>query len=441
MKYKIILTALLAVILLVPACNTEPVIQNATVSPTGGSPAATFSSLFDSTSEFGELGAALESMETETFAGCWKEGGRLVISFTRDGEETIKRYVQPGSPLANAINLITFSNTLKALKTIQMDTNNTLNKLDLFCMSSIDVKQNLVELSVTDSKLFYNTLEQAGVRLPEQIKVNIIYEPLREVPFPITPVPGVHFPQLKMNSGAYMAALMTGKLELKDGYLCVEDTIIVWQPDYFLTDNNGAIEVLDKTGKVVARVGDEVVMGGGGWPIDDINRYLKEPLPADCKGPFWMMGGEIRLSLNFSSDLFSLNIIPYNNHEFYFFNARPRLDEEINMTGSFKGKFIAGYGERLLRSPIFFTEERPEENKGSLQFTLFWPEGYTARVVEGVFEVIDAGGSVVLRDGDEVTLEGKINYGGVSGVAGQLFEELPGGISGPYMIVDKVVRE
>lgn len=446
----LILTSLLSAI----ACNTGSIQETTAAlpetSPQGNgmttittTPTTTIahSLPFSSSAEFGELGAALESRETETFAGCWKEGGSFVIAFTRDGEETLKRYVQLGSPMANAINLITFPNTLKALKTIQMDTYKTLNSLNLFCFGGIDVKQNMVDVDVTDSLLFYDTLEQAGVALPPQVKVNIIYEPLREVPSPVTPIPGVHFPQLKMASGAYMIALMTGKLELKNSYLCVEDTIIIWQPDYFLTDNYGATEVLDKAGQVVARVGDEVVMGGGGWQVADIDRLLTEPLPPDCTGPFWIQGSGTRLSLNFNSDLFSLNIIPYNGHEFYFFNARPRLDEEINMTGSFKGQFIAGYGERLLRSPIFFTEEKPEENKGSLQFTLLWPFGYKARVENGVFEVVDIDGNVVLRDGDEVTLEGKINYGGVSGVAGQLHEELPGGISGPYMIVDKVVRE
>ena len=38
-------------------------------------------------------------------------------------------------------------------------------------------------------------------------------------------------------------------------------------------------------------VGERVSMGGGEIkPIEHINKLLKEPLPADCKGPYWLMG-------------------------------------------------------------------------------------------------------------------------------------------------------
>lgn len=84
---------------------------------------------------------------------------------------------------------------------------------------------------------------------------------------------------------------MTGELILEDCYLRVDDELIIWQPDYFVNNNEGTIEILDRNGDVVARVGEEVCMGGGEIKsIEHINKLLKEPLPQDCEGPYWLMG-------------------------------------------------------------------------------------------------------------------------------------------------------
>ncbi|GAJ24513.1 unnamed protein product, partial [marine sediment metagenome] len=73
--------------------------------------------------------------------------------------------------------------------------------------------------------------------------------------------------------------------------LRVDQELIIWQPDYFVNNNDGTIEILDRNGEVVARVGEEVCMGGGEiTSIEHINKLLKEPLPQDCEGPYWLMG-------------------------------------------------------------------------------------------------------------------------------------------------------
>jgi hypothetical protein len=399
--------------------------------------------LFDLTSQTGQLGAELEQKEAATFAGCWIEHQpefHFVIAFTRDGEETIKKYVKEGSPLAEIIELRTFGVTYEELKAAQQETMQLLNELGLFCDNSINVQENQVEVYVTDSKLFHQTLQEAEARLPDQVTAIVVYEPLREVPFQVNPDPSVHFPQLKMHSGSVMAAILTGELVLKDGYLCIRDTIIIWQPDYFLNNNNGTIEILDRDGKVVARVGEEVVMGGGGIEsLEHVNRMLKEPLPPDCQGPFWLQGGGTRLSLNFSSDLFSLEVILFKDHDFYFMKKKPPLDKAAVLKREITGKFVASYGETLLRCPHIHVEAKPAENKGSVQYTTFWPADYQARVENGIFEIIDGSGNVVLRDGENVKIEGRVLSGGVLGTSGQLLEELPGGCFGPYLVVDKVL--
>ena len=243
--------------------------------------------------DVGSLGAELEKQEAETYAGLWVEhepGFRVVIAFTENGEETIKKYVEEDSPLADEIELRTFDATYEELKAAQREAGQLLNELGLFVSSGINIKENQVEVYVTDSKLFYKTLQEADAQLPDHVVAIVIHEPLYEIPFDINPDPSVCFPQLKMRSMAFMLALLTGELVLEDGYLRIDGTLIIWQPDYFVNNNEGTIEILDRNGEVVARVGEEVSMGGGEVPIEHINKLLKEPLPADCKGPYWLMG-------------------------------------------------------------------------------------------------------------------------------------------------------
>jgi hypothetical protein len=87
-----------------------------------------------------------------------------------------------------------------------------------------------------------------------------------------------------------MDALMVGELTLEDGYLRVNGTLIIWQPDYFVHNNNGTIEIWDRDGMVVGRVGEEIYMGGGEVPTPPEDKFLEEPLPPEIEGPYWLMG-------------------------------------------------------------------------------------------------------------------------------------------------------
>jgi hypothetical protein len=191
---------------------------------------------------------------------------------------------------------------------------------------------------------------------------------------------------------------------------------------------------------VVAREGEEVVMGGGNVPVtEQLNQMLKEPLPTGTAESVWVQGSGTRLSLKFNSELFSLEVIPAGDHKFFFLTAKPKLNAAITEKITVTGMFTAGTEQYWLRSPIIFSDEKPEENKTSVQYTTFWPEGYTARVIDGVFEVMDKNGTVVARGGERITIEGRVLYS-YNSTASQLSDELPGGLSGPHLIIDKVIK-
>ncbi len=282
---RLILGLMLVMLLLVPVSCAPAAVEEEELVVEGR---------FKLMDDVGPLGAELEKQEMGTFAGLWIEHEpefRVVIAFTENGEETIKKYVEEDSPLADEIELRTFEATYEELKAAQREAGQLLDELGLFVSSDINIKENQAEVYVTDNRLFYKTLQEADAQLPGHVVAIIVYEPLYEIPFDINPDPSVCFPQLKMRSGEFMESLVIGELTLEDCYLRIDGALIIWQPDYFVNNNDGTIEILDRNGEVVARVGEEVCMGGGEiTSIEHINKLLKEPLPQDCEGPYWLMG-------------------------------------------------------------------------------------------------------------------------------------------------------
>jgi hypothetical protein len=70
-------------------------------------------------------------------------------------------------------------------------------------------------------------------------------------------------------------SLIAGKLVLFDYQRCprvvsdsgLNDYVPMWPPDYGARVENGEIEILDESGQVVARVGEEAVLAGAGIPV------------------------------------------------------------------------------------------------------------------------------------------------------------------------------
>ncbi|NOR83870.1 MAG: hypothetical protein GQ526_10310 [Ardenticatenales bacterium] len=248
----------------------------------------------------GRLGAELERQEVATFAGLWVQHEpvhRIVVAFTGNGDETIRPYVE-NTTLADLIEVCAAEATLAELNAAQYEAGRLVDELGLSVASGTHIQENRVELYVTDRPLFDATLQAAGVQLPDHVEVITIYEPLGDdIPFAVTPCPTIHFPQLKTRSAALMVALLEGELVVKDGCLRVglgdggESHLVIWQPDFFLNDNDGVIEIWDRNGEAVARVGEEVRMGGGEVRMTkELEQQLRAPMPQECEGPYLLMG-------------------------------------------------------------------------------------------------------------------------------------------------------
>ena len=243
------------------------------------------------------LNEQLQANEADTFAGLWLEHEpeyRVVVAFTRDGEEIIRKYVADDDQLAQLIELRPARYTYAQLQADQQTVLRLLEAIQFPVYTTIMVQENYVELGTTDRAALDVALAEANVTLPESVVITTFYEPVgEEPPFPITPVPDVFMPQLKQRDAVFMDALLIGELVVEDSCLRVRSEganyLVIWQADYFLTDNDGVWEILDETGAVAARVGETVYMGGGetSW-VDE--PYLRDPIPASCGGPYWRMG-------------------------------------------------------------------------------------------------------------------------------------------------------
>jgi hypothetical protein len=107
----------------------------------------------------------------------------------------------------------------------------------------------------------------------------------------------VFFPEYQP-TGDVMTAEFRGKLVLDDeSCLRVEwsrhgSVVPIWPSDYKLDTGSGEVRVLAGSGRVVARVGEEVYMSGG-----EIGRSLegRRELEERCPGTYWIVGAEVRI--------------------------------------------------------------------------------------------------------------------------------------------------
>ncbi|VVB84640.1 Uncharacterised protein [uncultured archaeon] len=124
----------------------------------------------------GKLDAELSKNETGTFAGLWVEHTpefRVVVQFTRDGEETIKPYLKQYTELANIVEVRTANVSLANLQRDQADASSSVSASGISANSDIDVPNNIVELYVVkaDRSRFDNALQRREIRLPDTVRV------------------------------------------------------------------------------------------------------------------------------------------------------------------------------------------------------------------------------------------------------------------------------
>lgn len=102
------------------------------------------------------------------------------MRFTRDGEETIRPYIENG-PLAGLVEVRIASATLKELEAARAQAVQIADKLGIRVNSGINVLENRAELYVLDLMHFNAALQKAHIRLPAHVEVIQVKELAKEV--------------------------------------------------------------------------------------------------------------------------------------------------------------------------------------------------------------------------------------------------------------------
>jgi len=252
------------------------------------------------------------------------------------------------------------------------------------------------------------------------------------------PVPGIAFPRQKPTEGIResMTAALVATLLLDDGCLQLQSPdgqevrVPIWPPEFTLRPSGDRaagdeVLVMDGTGEVVARTGEEVFMSGGESAVSD--PWVLQQIPPACRGAYWIVGNTVRPNLRYQSDLFVLDVLTSTEHTLFFLRQKPPLQAEVHERGTLVGTLAPPESDRCLH---IWTEWGP----GTV--TPLWPPAWSARVEGDTVVLVDGAGQAVARTGEAVRLTGGViplNWD--LEVIRRLFDELPGDCIGTYWIV------
>jgi antitoxin component of RelBE/YafQ-DinJ toxin-antitoxin module len=387
----------------------------------------------------GALNAELAEKERATFAGLWIEHEpefRVFVRFTERGAATLQPYIE-GGPLEGIVEVRDAAASLEGLTAAHRTAMSAIDELGIDVSSAVNVPENQVEVLVADPIWFQEQLDEAGIRLPDHVElVAAGGRSAGEIDICATPaVPGVAFPRQGPIEGprVVMEAELIGQLVLVDGCLRIdsihgaESLLPIWPPEFGLAAEGDEIQVLDGEGQVVALVGEEVYMGGGGGSAAGLAECVQQQLPATCTGPYWIVGDGVRPNLRRDSDLFSLEVVETPARSFFLLHKEPVLDGWIESESRASGKLVLWDYDRC---------PRIVNENGLGNYLPLWPMDYSATVEDGAIAIVDGSGQTVARVGEEVVLSGgPIPHSWDSEEYRQLFHELPGDCSPPYWIV------
>ena len=123
----------------------------------------------------GELDQELQSNESATFGGLWIQSEpdyRVVVAFTRDGEETIRPYVD-GTSVADIVEVRQVEMSLVELRKARGKAVAMVKELGFRASSGIDVPNNMVRLYLTAKEIekLEMELQKSGLTLPDRVEL------------------------------------------------------------------------------------------------------------------------------------------------------------------------------------------------------------------------------------------------------------------------------
>ena len=121
----------------------------------------------------GELDADLLSNESGTFGGIWIQNEpeyRVVVAFTKDGEETVAKYIKDEA-LMSLIEVRTVEATYQDLMQSLREASWMVAELGFRSVSDINLFENRVEVYTPDRARMEEALRKNGKTLPAHVHI------------------------------------------------------------------------------------------------------------------------------------------------------------------------------------------------------------------------------------------------------------------------------
>jgi hypothetical protein len=204
-----------------------------------------------------------------------------VVLFTGDAAAHLARYTRDPRYWPKSAGL-----THAQLRALQDSFGKRLRQLDIHStFSQDDEENNRVTFSISEMDKYLQAV--ADGRLKPHPHVTIVQDkgPVARAAQSAGPV--AHFPQFKF-PGRAGEALITGKLEVKNGCLTIGDNLLLWPSNAQLSLSADGVPIVGGGTGPPLRVGDQVRMGGGGAWTNFRGEGLLQPLPAACTGKAWV---------------------------------------------------------------------------------------------------------------------------------------------------------
>ena len=209
-----------------------------------------------------------------------------------------------------------------------------------------------------------------------------------------------HDEQLPTDRGKQFFA---GQLVLKKGCIRAdapppdsfypESLLIVWPHSFTLHSEDGSVRIVDETGRIAARIGDHVRLSGTiAGSQTARGRELKQALPKDCPGPYWLVGDYVTaISLDGPTAL----TLQMPDSELHFRWQKTHLSGQESLTAEAVGELVLE--GHCLRLKVDDSDET---------FFIVWPPGFTPHDHRGVVHVRNGAGRVIAQVGDRLRMGG-----------------------------------
>lgn len=230
-----------------------------------------------------------------------------------------------------------------------------------------------------------------------------------------------------------MEAELVGALVIRSNCFWIESLyddkryLPIWPPGFSVGSENQTPVIQDSTGQIVGRVGEEIYMGGGMGSENAMPECVREQLPADCAGPYWVVGDGVRLNIRNESTLIELELITTPDRNAILLHQKPTLVEWAEGSAIISGILKLYHPQRC---------PRIQSESGITDYLPIWPAEYSLQITDGVVEIRNGSGGVIAREGEEVLVHGApVPSSWDSEQFRQLKRDIPGDCFGPYWIV------